>query len=1216
MNLNSLYGKWEIDLSRPEFTSNGLFLITGPTGAGKTTILDAITLALFGQTPRLSRVGTGGNEIMSRGTGECFAKVVFKVGKETYSAFWGQRRARLDPGGRLQPPIHELRLYETGEIIETGPSHTRKKIVELTTMDFFRFTRSVLLAQGQFAAFLQARGGDRGPILEQITGSQIYSQISIAVFERAKEEEHKLSLLIEGIKGMNILSAHDLANLKREIEEKKGKLSLLSREINRLREILTRWQVLERIDADIALKQKEIRLVEEREQRHKEDFLKLDKAIMVSSLEPQFQRLLSLKREVEELEREIRAVEEKRASSSTMLSLSLQRKDEIERERRSLEQKKEILSRTIEEINSIDSRIEVKQASLREVQRRLYALEKRMGSLTSSLEELQRQQHYLVQQSNNISEMFKEVEGEGELVRNLSGLEERFSTYRELWEERGEKKREIEGISREIEGLSSRVTSLGRSIEEQEEKLELICERMEQVRSLLGEHGKDSDVFLLSTRIREVEQRLSLCRDLKGLLEEEEDIQALLKGDVSSLKRIEGEIVVIKDLLEGYEKELSLKESCLRELEEERIKALKVISLEEERRRLRPGQPCPLCGSTHHPFASGVPFDVEEVEKDRKGLLEEVERLKGEISSLSRQKVSYEERTMFLRERILELKKKDNVLAERISSLCRELSLSREEVSPQGLSGKCLSLERDLERLQGLIGEVKSLSKQMASLQRGHLHVSRYLTSLREEMTKLQMCLRERIVLKEEMERSFEVLSDKLRRVERGLSSALAPFGYGRIEHEDICRVMESLRERARRYISLQEKKEVVDRELREALLKRESILKEKKALEGEQREIRQGHDQLMQEIEELRGIRREIAGEGDIFKEEALVHKRLQELDSALLEAEKKVSSLRALMGEMEERREELKGVWEEKIGVLREVESCFLEEIKGMEMRSVEEFETQRLPVDEIEKIRRLREEILSRKGRLVEEIKRLQGEKEGIEKEIYSRFDGNREDAEERLRLLEEEREKALRFLGEKEHLLNEHLSLARRYEEMRSNVEKQEHIVRRWRLLSQLIGSADGKKFRSFAQGITFESLLACANARLKDMSDRYLLVAHESEPLEMMVVDNYYAGELRSIKNLSGGESFIISLSLALGLSAMTGQGGRIDSLFLDEGFGTLDEDSLDVALSALSSLREEGKLIGVISHIPALRERIFLTIEVYPVGGGRSRIRGCGVKHL
>ncbi|MEN6327462.1 MAG: SbcC/MukB-like Walker B domain-containing protein, partial [Syntrophomonas sp.] len=184
------------------------------------------------------------------------------------------------------------------------------------------------------------------------------------------------------------------------------------------------------------------------------------------------------------------------------------------------------------------------------------------------------------------------------------------------------------------------------------------------------------------------------------------------------------------------------------------------------------------------------------------------------------------------------------------------------------------------------------------------------------------------------------------------------------------------------------------------------------------------------------------------------------------------------------------------------------------------------------------------------------------------------------------------------------------------EMMKNIDSQTKELTRWNILHELIGSADGKKYRNFAQDLTFQTMVAYANRQLSKMTDRYLLAADNSELLGLSVLDNYQAGEIRSTKNLSGGESFIVSLALALGLSSMASHNVRIDSFFLDEGFGSLDEYALDTALETLAGLHQDGKIIGVISHVPALKERISAQIQVIPQTGGRSIIIGPGCEKV
>lgn len=173
------------------------------------------------------------------------------------------------------------------------------------------------------------------------------------------------------------------------------------------------------------------------------------------------------------------------------------------------------------------------------------------------------------------------------------------------------------------------------------------------------------------------------------------------------------------------------------------------------------------------------------------------------------------------------------------------------------------------------------------------------------------------------------------------------------------------------------------------------------------------------------------------------------------------------------------------------------------------------------------------------------------------------------------------------------------------------EKQQAICNKWGILNTLIGSNDGKKYRNFAQALTFEHLIGLSNRQLQKMSDRYILkrTGDTTNPFELYVIDKFQNSDERTAQNLSGGEKFIISLSLALGLANMASKNMRIDTMFIDEGFGTLDSDYLDVALNALSNLQSEGKVIGVISHLTELKERIATHVEVVPSGNGHSKIQ-------
>jgi len=190
-NLNSLRDEWSIDFTKPPLSESGLFAITGPTGAGKTTLLDAITLALYG---RAARYGTepSPEQMMSRHTGSCSAEVEFSCASGVYRSVWQLKRARNQPTGKVQNPERRVISLPDEQVLTQKIDESNRKIEELTNLNYERFLRSVMLAQGDFAAFLKAKPNERTELLEQVTGTGIYSEISKAAYRYAEEAHSSL----------------------------------------------------------------------------------------------------------------------------------------------------------------------------------------------------------------------------------------------------------------------------------------------------------------------------------------------------------------------------------------------------------------------------------------------------------------------------------------------------------------------------------------------------------------------------------------------------------------------------------------------------------------------------------------------------------------------------------------------------------------------------------------------------------------------------------------------------------------------------------------------------------------------------------------------------------------------------------------------------------------------------------------------------------------
>ncbi|MCK9226004.1 MAG: AAA family ATPase, partial [Candidatus Muirbacterium halophilum] len=238
-NVNSISGEWIIDFSHRDYLSDGIFAICGPTGAGKSTILDAICIALYGQTPRTGKITEGSNEVMTRNTGYFFSELLFETDEGKFLSHFSQNKAKKNLNGNLQSPKHELSDYKTGIIIANKLKEVSLEIVKKTGMDFERFTRSMLLAQNSFADFLKSSGDEKAPMLEQITGTKIYSDISKKVHEINKIKKSELEIIKSELSNIILFSQQEIDDFNNVLKVKKNEEELLLKKKNILEDKLS-----------------------------------------------------------------------------------------------------------------------------------------------------------------------------------------------------------------------------------------------------------------------------------------------------------------------------------------------------------------------------------------------------------------------------------------------------------------------------------------------------------------------------------------------------------------------------------------------------------------------------------------------------------------------------------------------------------------------------------------------------------------------------------------------------------------------------------------------------------------------------------------------------------------------------------------------------------------------------------------------------------------
>ncbi|MGI6078447.1 MAG: SbcC/MukB-like Walker B domain-containing protein, partial [Fastidiosipilaceae bacterium] len=518
--------------------------------------------------------------------------------------------------------------------------------------------------------------------------------------------------------------------------------------------------------------------------------------------------------------------------------------------------------------------------------------------------------------------------------------------------------------------------------------------------------------------------------------------------------------------------------------------------------------------------------------------------------------------------------------------------------------------QKKIDELTGLIEAAEALGEDVKEREAAE----------REATSKLKELESDARLVTQEKERAEKDLSDlnetlqKMRddydRLKVTVSEKLHPLGVDLTSETDVSSLRGALHERLEAWQAHVDEKERIERErfqLEKTLGKLDGEIEtQKKDLAEKKKALQSAQDGYTSAMAE----RQNLYGDKDPDKEEERMSQQIAKAEEAEREARNRLNLAQQMLTATKASIESLSTKIGERASLLDELESAFHISLHAGGFCDEARFLQARLTSSERAA---LANRARSLDNRQTELKAKEEDRKERLAAEIAKKVtDEGREELEPQFREWEEK----LRLLRDVIAGLKQQLALnsqaKERMKEKQGAIEEQKKKCNRWAKLHSLIGSSDGKKYRNFAQGQTFKLMVSHANRQLAKMTDRYLLIQNEEQPLELDVIDNYQAGEVRSTKNLSGGETFIVSLNLALGLSKMASQKVRVDSLFLDEGFGTLDEDALETALETLAGLQQEGKLIGVISHVSALRERISTQIEVEPVSGGKSRLTGPG----
>ena len=1038
-NLASLEKEFDVDFTVEPLKSAGIFAITGSTGSGKSTLLDALCLALFDESPRTSYTTENiamqdvgdktinqrdSRNILRRGAGEGYAEADFvSLAGDVFRSRWSVRRARNKADGSIQSS--EMRLYNisTGKEEQGLKTVILARITELTGLTFEQFTRSVLLAQGDFATFLKARQSEKAELLEKLTGTDVYSRISVAIYEKTKSAETEWNIVNERIKGIELLPDELIISLKEEKDAIQQELTALKKDTEHLNAQLKWLSDNERFLQEVKQAEAYLSTALENVKNAQGRYTYIEQIESVQDIRDVFGLLKNTEKQMSEYQKSLRDTTIQRDENSKLLSLAEKALLESEKDLELLNEKQKEIAPQIIRARELDVQIKAANSNTEDASKELSVIKTSYENTAKNIQSL--------------NETTKQSE------KDFSALNQWFAD------------------NKNYEDVAPRTELLLNLTSDAQTALEL---------SVQNKKTLDSNNLLLNENLKQLEE----------LKKEAEELNSLLPAEIVAL-----------------------------------------------RSGLTEGEPCPVCGSTHHPVAK----------------TEDMQRMKEQ--ELSKAKEKNAKQTEILTK---EIEKRKNEIT-RLSALIENYTTQYDKAySSLGNNLSAIPEWKELFERTGLGDYITAKTRQWADN-------TERLTKTKEDINRLRTAV-------ENEESKLKDVTENLKAKTERFSMFQQTSGRLSAERADVLHGKPA--DAAEKYFADQQK--ALTDKLKKSTDNKNNLTAKHESLNGVISQIQKGINQSEEKRNLLQNdFDKWIKGKGGISKEQL---SELLSRDSAWIQAEKQ--SLKALS---------------EKETAAR---ATLAERIKNLEQHNRSET-----------------------KPELKIGLSQL---KIGLSQ---SKIDLSQNETETKDTLQNKLAEK--NNLAESRNKRNTEINVAltsnERAQEQIKGLEKElkqkSELAENWKKLNSLLGSANGNKFKEKAQGYTLEILLIYANKHLQELSPRYKL-QRIPDTLALQIIDVDMLNEVRTILSLSGGESFLISLALALGLSSLSSNRMKVESLFIDEGFGSLDSDTLRIAMDALEHLQTQGRKIGVISHVAEMTERISTRIKITKTSNGRSEIEVVG----
>ncbi|MBE0469287.1 MAG: AAA family ATPase [Methyloprofundus sp.] len=1121
-NINSLEGENRIDFDKAPIVDAGVFAITGPNGSGKSSILDAITLALYGQTFRFPKPS---ENVMTNNTAGCFAQVEFVIDGEKYRSSWQLKRANAQADGELMAVEMRLTRVSGEEQILASEAHkVLARNTELTGMDFRRFTRSIMLAQGDFAAFLKALDVERLDILERIINKDIYADYKQDAQAATEQAQRKLVELQARLADIALMNDEQLQVAELDLADQKLSFAELKQEKTSLLQLQASLQNLQALEQRIAQLEKTQANEQQQMASARADLATIANSQDVLAFAGALHEVAEKKAAIKQLEKQsaekqatLQQVQEQLAQADVDVNYlaGLPRQD-AQLQQQALETLQNQVTHTATEKHSeaalksiLEAQLPEKQQALAEVDAWLAEHEKD-HFLVENMPELGRLRT-LRQRSQDMQKAMKSFEKSHKNASAASTKNQ--ASMRGLEKEIDHAKKALEVLNEELKLIAS-----GHSLDE------MLALRIEQ-----------------KQRVADFIELLNLAKVYKRFVN-----QGFSKRFADLDKR------QLDDQLRTKNAQIESAYIIHRILEKAVYREDLTLRLAADRVKLEDNVPCPLCGSEDHPYTRKMP-----IVNDSKSALAEQARLlrslQAEEKKINQQLTAYNkvvDGNTEHAERINRIRAEWLTLCTRLNAVSNELEIDSFRVMRLRIKAE----KKELKEISVLIKRFQSKQKDIVKME--------------------VFAIKKQVVL------------DKLKTKQQVLDES----GQGR-PHEMV--VLETeLTENMQEESALTK---LISTQLQEVGEKLPSMGKEN-ALYDVLSKRRQDYQGYSLRQNSMTAEIRQIIDKVSVCQQNIQEHdKKLQALDAQINELQ-----LSQLYFSVQDLQAEL--------AKLKAANSLLLRELNVHSDALA--LQLQSSPYESLEQVQVLLD-LFERQGEIQALFDRLQQnlvkypiELEALDKQrsaerVHIPATETLEGTVIQLRDKTVKMEIVAQEIATLERQLAEQQQLKQNNAQLLKTIEQQEIALKQRQEDLEVMNAEPENIFRRRVQAGVADKLLVSANSFLDKIGGRYQVSSMNSDAgLALEIVDTKQQNTKRAVSSLSGGEAFVVSLAMALGLSEIANNGRAIDSLFIDEGFGNLDAKTLYTVVTTLKSLKAHGKTVGIISHIDGIKQQIPIQAEL------------------